>query len=172
MRNAYGPLIKALPLTLADSSYNRVEPEVPAAADAPKRMPPSTEDIDYADYAAYADVSSPSLQHVSKAGPPLRNGTDSGPQKRVTDERPASPMSPMSLLAKLGFGDGPTDFRHPVTVEEQRVIWLPSDPLGVVKEIGRDLDSQEISHSTEGAEMDAKGQVDVILASEDVQDSP
>jgi hypothetical protein len=164
MRNAYGPLIKALPLTLADSSYSRVEPEVPTTADAPKLMPRSSEDIDYADVSTSA-----SHLPVSKGGLTLRNGADSRPLRRVTDEQP---MSPSSLLAKLGFGDGPADFRHPATVEEQRVIWLPSDPLGLVKEIERDLNSQEILHSTEGAEMDAKGQVDVTLASEDAKDIP
>ena len=50
---------------------------------------------------------------------------------------------------------------------EQRVIWLPKDPFGLVKEIRRDLDTHEILHSTECAEMDAKGRVDVNLIPED-----
>jgi hypothetical protein len=63
--------------------------------------------------------------------------------------------------------EGATDFRHPATVEEQRVIWLPNDPLGLVKEIKQDLDTHDILHSTECAEMNAKGSVDVILIPED-----
>ncbi|KAF8474445.1 hypothetical protein DFH94DRAFT_695511 [Russula ochroleuca] len=122
-------LIKALPLTLADRSYDRVGPEVPTTADAPKPIPPISEDVEGINY---TDV------------PPI-------------DEPPAS--SP-SLLAKLGYGHGPADFTHPVTVEKQRVIWLPKDPLGLVKEIEWDLDSREVLHSTEAAEMDAKGYVD------------
>ena len=63
--------------------------------------------------------------------------------------------------------EGAADFRHPATVEEQRVIWLPKDPLGLVKEIERDLDCYDISHSTECATMDAKGHVEVNLVPED-----
>ena len=52
-------------------------------------------------------------------------------------------------------------------MEEQRVIWLPEDPLGLVKEIERNLDSYDILHSTECATMDPKGHVDVNLVPED-----
>jgi calcium permeable stress-gated cation channel len=68
---------------------------------------------------------------------------------------------------KLVHGEGAADFRHPATVEDQRVIWLPKDPLGLVKEIERDLDSRDILHSTECAKMDAKGSVEVNLVPED-----
>ncbi len=57
-------------------------------------------------------------------------------------------------------------------MEGQRVIWLPKDPLGLVKVIEQDLDSLDILQSTEGAEMDAKGYVDVTLVSEDAKDVP
>ena len=52
-------------------------------------------------------------------------------------------------------------------MEEQRVIWLPKDRLGLVKEIERDLDSHDILHTTECAEMDVKGSVDVNLIPDD-----
>jgi len=57
-------------------------------------------------------------------------------------------------------------------MEDMRVVWLPKDALGLVKEIERDLDSHGILYSTDGAEMDAKGKVDVILVSENVSDIP
>ena len=57
-------------------------------------------------------------------------------------------------------------------MEGQRVIWLPKDPLGLVKVIEQDLDSLDILQSTEGAEMDAKGYVDETLVSEDAKDVP
>ena len=80
--------------------------------------------------------------------------------KHGQEEPTASAQSP---LAKLLKKEGPTDFRHPATAEEQRVIWLPKDPLGLVHEIERDLESHDISHSSEGAEMDDKGYVDVTM---------
>jgi hypothetical protein len=110
----------------------------------------------------------PPYRPVGEGEPLLRDGDNASLLSRVTDEPPA--LSP-SLLAKLGYGHGPADFTHPVTVEKQRVIWLPKDPLGLVKEIGRDIDSREVLHSTEAAEMDAKGYVDVTLAPENAHDA-
>ena len=54
-------------------------------------------------------------------------------------------------------------------MDEQRIIWLPKDPLGLVKEIEQDLDSQDIIHTTEGAEMGANGSVDVTLGAPHVR---
>lgn len=148
IRNAYGPLNKALPLTLADSSYSRVEPEVPATPDAPKSIPPGSEAAKGIDY-ANVQVSAPASR------PPA--------SQRPLSEGVSSTGSPLDL-EKLVYGKAPTDFRHPATVNEQRIIWLPKDPLGLVEEIEQDLDSQDISHTTEGAEMGADGTVDVTLA--------
>jgi len=149
IRSSYGPLIKALPLTLADSSYNRVESEDPTTTDAPKLHLPSSEGIDYADVSTHV-----SHQPVDEGVLPLRDGAN-------------GKESPLSPLMKLVKGVGAADFRHPATVEEQRVIWLPEDPLDLVKEIERDLDSHDILHSTECARMNAKGGVDVNLVPED-----
>ena len=50
------------------------------------------------------------------------------------------------------------------------MIWLPKDNLGLVREIERDLESRGVLYSTEGAEMDNKGHVNVTMAPpEDVQ---
>lgn len=52
-------------------------------------------------------------------------------------------------------------------MEHQRVIWLPQDPFGFVREFELGLDSRSILHSTEGAEMNNKGRVDVTMAPPD-----
>ena len=167
IHNSYGPLIKALPLTLADRSYNRVEPDDTTTGDVANLIPPGSGVVRGTDY---ANVSTPaSYQPVNEREPLLPDDAIGSQLKRVTDKPPASPPS---LLAKLLQGDGPVDFRHPATVEEQRVIWLLKDPLGLVKEIEQDLDSRDILHSTDGAEIDEKGQVDVTLVLDDAQDAP
>lgn len=89
---------------------------------------------------------------------------DVNPLKHGQDEPPTSAQS---LLAKLVNKEERTDFRHPATAEEQRIIWLPKDPLGLVHEIERDLESHDISHSSECAEMDDKGHVDVTMVAPD-----
>lgn len=87
---------------------------------------------------------------------------DVNPLKDSQDEEPST-CAQQSPLAKLMNKEEHTDFRHPATAEDQRIIWLPKDPLGFVREIERDLESHDISHSSEGAEMDDEGKVDVTL---------
>jgi len=90
--------------------------------------------------------------------------------KHVQDEPPAATSS---LLAKLIRREGPTDFRHLAAVEEQCIICLPKDPLGLVYEIERDLKAHGILYSSADAEMDDKGHVYVKkVTPEDVQDAP
>lgn len=106
--------------------------------------------------------------------PPHPNDADSSPPERApspsasfTHESRSSSPSPS---AKPVEDEGPTDFSHPAAVEEQRMIWLPKDNLGLVREIERDLESRGVLYSTEGAEMDNKGHVNVTMAPpEDVQ---
>jgi calcium permeable stress-gated cation channel len=140
--NSYGPLIKDLPLTLAESSYSETEPEVSTSADAPDPISPSSGDAKVIDY---ADVS------ASASGQPV-HGADG---KTTKDESP-----PVKLIQTKES----SDFRHPAAAEDQRIIWLPNDQLGLVHEIEQDLESHDISHSTEGAEMNQKGYVEVTMA--------
>ena len=79
--------------------------------------------------------------------------------------RAPSPSSARSMRAEC-----PTEFSHPAVVEEQRVIWLPEDPLGLVHEMEQELTSHNILYSSDGAEMDSQGKVTVTFASpEDVR---
>jgi len=84
IRNSYGPLMKALPLTLADSSYDGGKPEVPKTTDAPKPNPPSSVNIDAIDYAAVSAYMS--QQPLTEGTPRLPGSIDAGAQKNVSDE--------------------------------------------------------------------------------------
>jgi len=82
------------------------------------------------------------------------------------ESRSSSP----SPSAKSVEDEGQTDFSHPAAVEEQRIIWLPKDRLGLIDEIMQDLAVWDVLHSTDGAEMDDEGHVNVTKAPpEDVQ---
>jgi len=174
--NSYGPLIKSLPLTLADRSYNGnagVEPE------GPQPVPSSSDDIKVTDF-GNPSASSPD-QPIEGA-----SSRSDGADDRATD-RPQTPsftdesraISPLPTSRPME-SKGPTDFSHPAAVEEQRMIWLPKDPFGLIHDIEQDLTSQKVLYSTEGAEMDSKGQVgvsnappeDVRHASMEVRPSP
>ncbi|KAI0250632.1 DUF221-domain-containing protein [Lactifluus subvellereus] len=172
IRNSYSPLIKYLPLTLASGPLNDAvgaEQDVPTTTDVKQPGPLSpddTKDVDQDDA-----IASGSYLPFSGGGSPRPDDADGSPLKRAAsppskNETHAPSNSP---FAKAMEGE-PTDFTHPAAVEEQRFIWLPRDQLGLVHEIERDLDTQGILHSTEGAVMDGKGHVDVTTAiPEDVQ---
>ncbi|KAH9026750.1 DUF221-domain-containing protein [Lactarius pseudohatsudake] len=171
--NSYGPLIKYLPLTLADRSYGSdagVEQEVRTTAGAPQPVPTGS-DVKVTDYGNVS--ASGSHQQPNEEAQP--GGADDDVVERAetssfTHESRASSPSPS---ARPKEAEGPTDFSHPAAVEEQRMIWLPKDPLGLIHEIEQDLASQEILYSTEGAEMDSKGHVNVTMAPpEEVRRAP
>jgi hypothetical protein len=168
--NSYGPLLKYLPLTLVDRAHNGqtvVEQEAPPNADAPQTLP-SSSDIKVTDYAHYADyangsTSGPVQQPSEVASLPHPDVVDDSAVERAetssfTDE------SSSSACVRPVEAEGATDFSHPAAVEAQRMIWLPKDHLGLVHEIEQDLASKDILYSTEGAEMNSKGHVDVSLA--------
>ena len=174
--NSYGPLIKYLPLSLADRSYGGVEVKSVKPEEEPSKVGvPShvlSGDVKAIDYANTSTSASDSYQRSGEGGSSHTGDADSHTLERVpspvfTNESRASSPSPS---AKSAEDEGTTDFRHPAAVEEQRIIWLPRDRLGLVDEIAQDLASQDILHSTDGAEMNDKGQVNVTTAPpEDVQ---
>lgn len=55
--------------------------------------------------------------------------------------------------------DGPEDFTHPAAAQPQQCIWLPCDPLGLAT--SEELKSQGIEVSTDNAEMNEKGHVEL-----------
>jgi hypothetical protein len=142
--------------------------EVPTKVDAPS--PILSGDIKAVDFA-----------NVSASGSSQRPGEGVPPDSEVADthslERAPSPVfsnesrsSSPSPSAKSVEGEGPTDFSHPAAVKEQRIIWLPKDRLGLIDEVMQDLAVWDVLHSTDGAEMDDEGHVNVTMAPpEDVQ---
>ena len=166
IRNSYGPLIKYLPLTLADGPLHDDaggKQEVPTTASVPQSDPLGADNIKDVDQDDNA-VASALYLSLSEGSSPRPDGADSSALKHA--ESPPSKTQPQpssnSPFPKE-MDDGPPDFTQPAAVEEQRVIWLPKDPLGLVHEIERDLDSYGILHSTEGAVMNSKGHVNLTM---------
>ena len=136
--------------------------EVPTKVDPPQ--PVLSDDVEAVDFANTS--ASGSSQRPGDGESPDSAGADShslerAPSPTFTNESRSSSPSPS---AKSVEDEGPTDFSHPAAVEEQRTIWLPKDRLGLIEEIKQDLSVWDILHSTDGAEMDDKGQVNVSMA--------
>jgi hypothetical protein len=155
--NSYGPLIKYLPLTLVDRPHGGNPPGAATTASEPQPVPSSSE-VKVIDY---GNASGSNQQHDEVASPHPDGAEGRAETSSFTDESRASSPTPSGGPKEA---EGPTDFRHPAAVEEQRVIWLPTDPLGLIREIEQDLASQDILYSTGGAEMNSKGNVDVTMA--------
>jgi Extracellular tail, of 10TM putative phosphate transporter len=144
--------------------------EVPRKVDAPSPILLEEEvikAIDFANASASGSSQRPGEGESPDSGVANSRPLERAPSPTFTDESRSSSPSPS---AKSVEDEGPTDFSHPAAVEEQRIIWLPKDRLGLIDEIMQDLAAWDISHSTDGAEMDDKGHVDVTMAPpEDVQ---
>lgn len=123
--------------------------------------------VDFANASASGSHQRPDEGGSTHSGDGDSRSLERVPSPIFTDESRTSSPSPS---AKSAEDEGTTDFRHPAAVEEQRIIWLPKDRLDLVHEIVQDLASRDILHSTDGAEMDDGGHVNVTMAPpEDVQ---
>ena len=132
----------------------------------------SSSDVQVADY-ANGSASDSNVQ-PNEGAPLLADGItysdlESAKASSFTNE---SCVSSPSLPARPMKAECPT-FSHPAAVEEQRIIWLPKDPLGLVHNIEQELSSWNVLYSSVGAEMDSQGNIIVTSASpEDAQCVP
>lgn len=160
INNSYGPLLHALPLSLADLSYG---------------MPRSSEESEeligdkHSDGFGGEEGKAKVVENEAKA--PENDDSDA----ESTDSRDRKPM-PRGKQAVRGedgadYGasvpmegkrnDEPTDFYHPASVEPMRIIWLPSDPLGLADAEVKENIKLGIDASNEHAFMNEKGHVDI-----------
>ena len=142
--------------------------EVPTEVDTPSHvLSGDVKAVDFANVSASRSSQRPGEGESAASGVADSHSLERAPTPTFSNESRSSSPSPS---AKSVEDEGPTDFSHPAAVEEQRIIWLPKDRLGLIDEIIQDLSVWDVSHSTDGAEMDDKGHVDVTMAPpEDVQ---
>jgi len=130
INNSYGPLIHALPLTLADKTYGAA-PEVAATTQADGLH---AKDFGGADEQVSADKD----KGISTA-----------------------PSAPNPEAAKQYRSEAEYGFLHPAASRPQRVVWLPLDRLGLVREEQKGNEEAGVETSVQNAQMDEKGKVDI-----------
>ncbi len=142
--------------------------EVPAKVDAPSSVPSGdVKAIDFANASSSGSYQRPGAGETPEFGDADTRSLERAPSPLFSNESRSSSPSPSEKSIE---DEGPTDFSHPAAVEEQRIIWLPKDRLGLINEITQDLVGRDILLSTDGAEMNGEGHVDVTMAPpEDVQ---
>lgn len=138
INNSYGPLLHALPLSLADKTYGA----------APSNTERERESEDGAAVAAAGGKTS--------AGSSLE---DQGSSKKD----PAGPNSTAKAKTEEDYG-----FAHPAASRPQRTVWLPVDTLGISQEEERACREAGVDVSSKDAQMNEKGKVDIRGAPPDL----
>jgi hypothetical protein len=200
IRDSYGPLVTALPLTLADKTYGlrkdentRGTPSSPGIIheQEPSGSKPNTEKALVAD-----TMVANAAEAETKSAPPTptsAGGLSSGVKhpagsilarrksSRDTQHPPGAHENDIgeegttaSVLeepsADVVEDEAPTDFTHPAVGKRQKTIWLPADPLGLIHEEEAAIRAMGIDVSTAGAVMDQKGHVHISAAPPDFED--
>ncbi|KAG8811094.1 hypothetical protein FRC19_004102, partial [Serendipita sp. 401] len=142
LNNSYKPLLYSLPLTLAHKSYGM--PQTGEGDD--------TNEDESADFGGDASPTSPSGVKASK------KREESVQEEKILVPSPVPNTSHVqhnqgpgptkdygaSVPVEGKRNEGPTDFNHPASVEPQRIIWIPEDPLGIGKIEADHLNSQGV----------------------------
>ncbi|RDB30694.1 Uncharacterized protein RSN1 [Hypsizygus marmoreus] len=140
IHNSYGPLLHALPLSLADKTYTAPQEPIEGAASPDPVV-----------------VLSPSRT----AG---RASAETESDEVATHEAKApAEQAPVRKFAFDYFG-----FAHPAASRPQRTVWLPRDTLGLAEEEEKGCRDAGVDVSTEGATMNEKGKVDISGAPPDL----
>ena len=152
INNSYGPLLYSLPLTLAPRSYGMT-----AGVSHKDKDVPGQDDGDFGgtEESLQQDGEKPKSK-VDDLPPVAVEGT-------VQSNRGPEPSKEYgtSVPVEGKRNEGPTDFNHPASIEPQRIIWIPADPLGLGEIEAKALNAAGVEASTEHATMDDKGHVDI-----------
>ena len=149
INNSYGPLLHSLPLTLAPRSYGM-------------KAGVLREDVPGEDDGDFGGTEDSSQQDGGKPKPKFGLPPDAakGVVQSNRGPEPSKEYGP-SVPVEGKRNEGPTDFNHPASIEPQRIIWIPADPLGLGEIEARALNAAGVEASTEHATMNDKGHVDI-----------
>ena len=144
--NSYSPLKSALPLSLADKTYDANESNQSEEEDLGEDLEPKPEK-------SGKSISEP---RTSQDAAYAENG---GLKPIPVEGKPKDEEAEEDEELHDFTIDGPKDFDHPASVETQRIIWVPDDSLGLGRAEVEDMMKRQIQASLEKTEMDEKGKV-------------
>jgi len=104
-----------------------------------------------------------SLKGASPVQPLVQNAAPTGRNGVVQSNQGPAPTEEYgaSVPVEGKRNEGPTDFNHPASVEPQRIVWIPNDPLGLGEIESQALNARGVEASTEHATMNEGGHVDI-----------
>ncbi|KAI5121706.1 hypothetical protein M0805_002099 [Coniferiporia weirii] len=172
INNSYGPLIHALPLSLADKSHTAPWNSSDAASVVIGDERPEGYGGDAGNRAVAENADKPARTSTSSVSSVGIESVSSRSQASITSELPDSlrrrgpgtgsgKQSVRRNSARSAHLEEPTDFYHPAGIDPQCVIWLPTDNLGLAKAEVDENRRVGIAASCAHASMDANGHVDI-----------
>lgn len=181
LNSGYQPLFKYLPLSLAEriervqgtptigsgvtpsatrEKDSQIEPSY--GAEKSEQYPPRAS---YEDYNGVKAGNTTIPNQVNGTGHGAVNGAGNGNHGAVggtTNGHGAKRDVALDMQRSGSVDDTePTAFNHPATYEPQRVIWIPQDRHNLYKDEVAATRSAKVDVSSDGAEMNEKGKVDV-----------
>jgi len=145
INSSYGPLLNALPLTLAHKSYG-----MPQEADVRE-----DEEVD-----GDADGSDGGAGAAPPAAP-VKDTRFTDAKRVENGNAEDSNEDDVAPISKSGEQTVPTDFNHPASYKPQRIIWMAKDELGLSDAEIKANAAQGIEASNEHARITEKGKVDI-----------
>lgn len=137
INNSYGPLISALPLSIADKTYK-------------------SEDVPETEHVRRSDEKRPDISDS-----PIDASTSV--QRTHTTDSSSKQNAFFDDLHFLRHANGAVDygFAHPALARPQRIVWIPEDTLGLGKEEVLANEGSGVLATMMGASMDGVGHVEV-----------
>lgn len=177
INNSYGPLLHALPLSLADKTYSASAQAATASddghgpdngaaagsgtgvrldvgtsrAEPRRRSTAASEDDDNRRYQTPAGS-----EHIHEDGVPVG--------ETESTKAPASVKVVSQAADEQEYG-----FEHPAASRPQRTVWIPKDVLGLGEEEERACLEAGVDTSSKDASMDAAGKVDISGGPPDIR---
>jgi len=167
---SYGPLISALPLSIADKTYKSDEPLESDSGSPINEKQKRRETFDSTQMPSpIIQMPSPSIPRPS---PSIgRDSIQEQPLVSRTRSNDSSPMSPIDDSYFSRHPDGTLDygFAHPALTRPQRVVWIPEDTLGLGEEEVKANGEMGVLATTQGAKLDEKGRVEITRPPVDLE---
>jgi len=174
LNNSYGPLLKALPLSLQDRTYTppiidpsgttRADSSTAAAADAhtlPEVEEEEEEDVKYEKRKNSISSSSNNPKKRSSSEDEDGDGDDDDDEKKKLAEQKLVKGSSVPDKAAQEDEFETYGFSHPAASRPQRTVWIPKDTLGLTEEEVKGCEEAKVKVGFRNAMLDGTGKVDI-----------
>jgi hypothetical protein len=144
INSSFGPLSKAIPLSLAHKTFRHPEPSL------------DLQDVD--------GGSGPNSRETAEEE--IEEGPSPTDKPRASSSESGAERAPHSDYDDMFFARGPDGtedygFAQPAACRPQRIVWIPDDSLSLGREEVKANKESDVKATTQNAKMDEHGNVDV-----------